>query len=163
MYLVDDVKNLVDYASCVFDLCHPVGEIYIRYPGQSSPQDLYKRGTWENISGQFAGLFFRAEGGNANAFEGGSQEDKIRSIKGALSGSSGTSFLTGGRGCYSYSTTYYPGTGFIGEFSNWEGHYYHVFDANADNNDWGNPMAGHADGPEIRPVNTTIQIWKRTA
>lgn len=44
MYLVNNNKNLEDYASYVFDLCHPIDEIYIRYPGQSDPQTLYKRG-----------------------------------------------------------------------------------------------------------------------
>lgn len=29
MYLVDDNENLADYASYVFDICRPIGEIYI--------------------------------------------------------------------------------------------------------------------------------------
>lgn len=162
MYLVDDVKNLVDYASYVFDLCHPIGEIYIRYPGQSSPQDLYKRGTWENISGQFAGLFFRAEGGNANAFEGGSQEDKIRSIKGGRVINSPSADGTP-KGCFVIGRNSGNGTAkFPGSARDYDTKGFD-FDANVDTNDYGNPMAGHADGPEIRPVNTTIQIWKRTA
>ena len=162
MYLVDDNKNLADYASYVFDLCHPVGEIYIRYPGQSSPQDLYKRGTWNNISNEFAGLFFRAEGGNANPFEGGSQEDKIRNIRGSISGASGDSaYLRKGQGCYTYESRHRSPD--IGEFGSWNAGYYHIFDANSNSGSTiVNPMAGHADGSEIRPVNTTVQIWKRT-
>lgn len=156
MYLVDNDKNLVDYASYVFDLCHPIGEIYIRYPGQPSPQDLYKRGTWDNISNVYAGLFFRAEGGNANPFEGGSQEDKIRNITGRTFSECYTSSLY--KGVFRHGGTNEARGASAGgstEVVN--------FDANADNNSGGNPMAGHADGPEIRPVNTTIQIWKRTS
>ena len=173
MYLVDKYRNLDDYADHVFDLCHPIGEIYIRYPGQSSPQDLYERGTWENISDQFAGLFFRAEGGNAESFQETvdsdnplvSQEDKIRKILGAFSFVSavgegitetGASIFTGAyiahQGGFAYGSAFTSGWGTVG----------FGIDANRGDSS-NNPMAGHADGPEIRPVNTTIQIWKRTA
>lgn len=159
MYLVDDNKNLVDYASYVFDLCHPVGEIYIRYPGQSSPRDLYKRGTWDNISDEYAGLFFRAEGGNANPFEGGSQEDKIRNITGELDCQGFNENAKDSIGAFSVKSRGRTESGYSDRAA-----YSRVrtFDANANTENYGNPMAGHADGPEIRPVNTTIQIWRRT-
>lgn len=50
----------------------PIGFVYIQFPGMSLPSNLMM-GTWSNISSNFAGDFFRAEGGNALAFEGGEQ------------------------------------------------------------------------------------------
>ena len=45
----------------------PIGFIYFQLRGQPRPQDLFT-GVWEDISSQYAGLFFRVEGGNAAAF-----------------------------------------------------------------------------------------------
>ena len=51
----------------------PTGYIYIQFPNQLAPQDLWPGTEWTNVSSQFAGLFFRAEGGNASAFGNGTQ------------------------------------------------------------------------------------------
>ena len=45
-----------------------IGTIYTQYPGKPTPTDIYG-GTWTDISTNFAGAFFRANGGNADAFE----------------------------------------------------------------------------------------------
>ena len=143
----------------------PIGAVYTQYPGQLPPAELFG-GTWSNITSMYAGLFFRAEGGNANAFEGGSQEDKIRPIRGTQTRSkvdtgewgSETSY---GNGCFTTSVTG-QNTRSGGSWW-WLSHLTLTFDANANSRNYGNPMAGHADGPEIRPVNTSIRIWKRTA
>lgn len=47
----------------------PVGFIYTQYPGELSPSDLNFPGTWTDITKKFAGLFFRADGGNAKGFD----------------------------------------------------------------------------------------------
>jgi len=54
---------------------YPVGFVYIQFPNQSSPADLFPDYRWENITPQYAGAFFRVEGGNASAFESGLQDD----------------------------------------------------------------------------------------
>ena len=51
----------------------PVGTVYVQYPDQSEPASIFG-GTWSNISSQYAGRFFRAEGGNAVAFGSGQAE-----------------------------------------------------------------------------------------
>ena len=56
----------------------PIGTTYIQFPDKDNPNDLGFYGTWENISDEFAGDFFRAEGGNASAFEAGQQEDAFQ-------------------------------------------------------------------------------------
>lgn len=51
----------------------PVGTVYVQYPNQSEPASIFG-GTWSNISSQYAGRFFRSEGGNAVAFGNGQAE-----------------------------------------------------------------------------------------
>ena len=145
----------------------PVGFVYWQLPGKKAPGDMFA-GTWTNISSQFAGLFFRAEGGNAAEFYTGTvngsnvlpdankQEDKIRPIRGEYNT---YTYRTGGpKGPYrTRIDDDLSAAGGDASFCHW------WFDANTDTGDYGNPMAGHADGPEIRPVNTTIRIWERTA
>jgi hypothetical protein len=50
----------------------PIGTIYFQLPGKEAPADLFG-GEWTNVSSSFAGVFFRAEGGNASSFGGGNQ------------------------------------------------------------------------------------------
>ena len=57
----------------------PIGFIYVQLPGQKDPQTLWPNNTWNNISPKYAGLFFRAEGGNANRF-GTVQEEQTQTI-----------------------------------------------------------------------------------
>lgn len=73
------------------DISHPVGTVFVQFPGKSSPDTLFG-GVWSNISASFAGAFFRAEGGNASAFGGGLQAHMFQthSHSNSLSASSGT-------------------------------------------------------------------------
>ena len=80
-----------------------------------------------------------------------------RNITGAISGASANNtYLTRDRGSFSYSTASHSGNDRMGGFGNWDSSYYHTFDANADNNNWGNPIAGHANGDDIHPYNIAI-------
>ena len=135
----------------------PVGAIYVQFAGQSDPTTLFG-GTWDNISNTYAGLFFRAEGGDAATF-GETQTGGAPNIAGSMSvENNNIPFLTNSAslnvsGCFASATmgngatyTGVPTTRPIGvNFSA----------ANA------NATYGAAD--EIRPANSTIRIWKRTA
>ena len=46
----------------------PIGFIYVQLSGQKDPQTLWPNTQWNNVSPNYAGLFFRAEGGNASSF-----------------------------------------------------------------------------------------------
>jgi len=54
----------------IFDIIHPVGEVYVQYPQQDPPATIYNQNgitsTWTVID--YNGAFFRAQGGNAIAF-----------------------------------------------------------------------------------------------
>lgn len=43
----------------------PVGSIYIEYNDQPSPTELWPDLNWTDVTNKFAGLFFRALGGNS--------------------------------------------------------------------------------------------------
>ena len=61
-----------DNAQALFDLVHPIGEIYVQYPATDNPNTLYNisgviTSTW--VEQSYNGAFFRASGGNAGAFQ----------------------------------------------------------------------------------------------
>ena len=126
----------------------PVGMIYIQYAGQAAPADLFG-GTWDNISDTYAGLFFRAEGGAAAAF-GETQGGGAPNIQGTVGTGATFSEASG-----AFTATNYT-TGFTGGYTFASGNVTASFSAANSN-----AIYGAAD--EIRPANSTIRIWKRTA
>ena len=58
----------------------PIGFIYVQLSGQSDPNTLWPNTEWNNISKNYSGLFFRAEGGNSASF-GQIQNEQARSLK----------------------------------------------------------------------------------
>ena len=137
----------------------PVGSVYVQFSGQTDPTTLFG-GTWDNVSSTYAGLFFRTEGGAAAAF-GETQTSGAPNISGD-SRAIGGGYYNGSvnvTGCFSLqsvsSSTYYeqfatPTPG------NPSGQKELILDASLSDT-----IYGAAD--EIRPVNSTIRIWKRTA
>lgn len=67
----------------IFDFIHPIGETYTQYPEQIDPVTLYNQGgvqsTW--ILLDYGGAFFRAEGGNALAFN---NSKEVTAVSGAV-------------------------------------------------------------------------------
>ncbi|CAG2102241.1 unnamed protein product [Medioppia subpectinata] len=53
----------------------PVGFIYVQLPGQAEPQTLWPSYTWSDVTAQYAGQFFRAEGGGSVGFGKGVQSE----------------------------------------------------------------------------------------
>ena len=131
-----------------FDSAHPVGEYYIQFPGLADPEALYNKSingytiqsTWSNISSQYAGDFFRAEGGiYAKSFNGGRQMDALQDHLHDITdfhepvwnseGGGGNRGRANGRGKQITQTWSVAGSARIAN--------------------------------ETRPVNRTIRIWKR--
>ena len=131
----------------------PVGAVYVQFASQPDPTSLFG-GTWSNISSLFAGLFFRAEGGAAATF-GGSQTGGLPNITGTAEisnskiGSSVKNFSGALYGVGSYSRGVVAST-----------------DLEMQTNlgiDAKKSSAIYGAANEVRPVNSTIRIWKRTA
>jgi len=113
----------------------PVGFIYFQLRGQPEPGAIFA-GTWQNISSQYAGLFFRVEGGLAAAF-GGDQGQAIQP----------------------HTHTYLKASGSLYPMPSGEmGNMTAVVQVRGDNDN-----TGSFGSTETRPVNTTIRVWKRTS
>ena len=122
----------------------PLGFLYTQFPSQSKPEDLWPNTKWSEITSQYSGLFFRAEGGNSAPF-GQTQQANQSSI----------------------SNAYYWGFKYD---SFGIGHSY-TKETYLNQNQWAEIESGGAtavyllkffttDG-EVRPKNTAIKIWKR--
>lgn len=131
----------------------PVGAIYVQFAGQTDPTTLFG-GTWENVSSIYAGLFFRAEGGAAAAF-GFSQGGGAPNIVGFMGNVQMANWASTG--------AFYP-NGTDGNEYNWN-----EFRAGGSGQRGINMYFSAANSnviysaPEVRPINHTIRIWKRTA
>lgn len=131
----------------------PVGSVYVQFSGQTDPTTLFG-GTWDNVSSTYAGLFFRAEGGDAATF-GNTQAGGAPNISGEISS---ITIRATGPGTQSGALTKsnediaYSG---MGETVN-TGINRIGFDASQSN-------ALYGSSTEVRPANSTIRIWKRTA
>ena len=121
----------------------PIGSTYVQFSGCSDPTTLFG-GTWSNISGTYPGMFFRAEGGSAAAF--GSNQN------GGLPNHTHTVNIAWGNGGSS-STPMVRGEPDNDNFAG-----YKTFESGSAN---GNVLYGAAN--EVRPINSTIRIWRRTA
>lgn len=139
--LANEVAGKADKTQ-VPNLAMPIGAIYIQYAAQADPTTLFG-GTWENVSATYAGLFFRAEGGAAAAF-GSTQTDGAPNITGSIGVNDG-----------GYAS---------GAFSDVVGAGWN-FATRGDTKI--NFVASNSNGKyvlaEVRPANSTIRIWKRTA
>ena len=121
----------------------PVGAIYVQFSGQTDPTTLFG-GTWDNVSSTYAGLFFRAEGGNAATF-GSSQGQGLPDHNHYISSNfSLTVFAGGGE---THTDFIRPKNGATTTYSSM---------ASVSNDIYG-------AATEVRPANSTIRIWKRTA
>lgn len=125
-----------------FEDAYPVGIVLEQYPGQKSPIELFDGSgmEWENISSQYAGCFFRAEGGSAAPFieEGGTLTPQGYTMPAhyhryTLEGRNANLTSAASYGNLNYTTS-------------------NVTGANTGN-----------VATETRPTNYTIRLWKRKA
>ena len=125
------------------------GTVYVQFRGEKSPQELFG-GTWQNISNQHAGMFFRAEGGAASSF-GSQQAGGLPNITGYAEMDVGGIYNNNNQSgaIYKHSLR----TGFYGDYSTQIGNI--GFDAKRSNSLYG-------AATEVRPINEAIRIWKRT-
>ena len=154
--------NSLSYNDAVF----PVGYIYTQYPGKNSPIDMGFFGTWENISDEYPGYFFRSEDGgsgedNASEFESGVQQDAMQRITGSFglsddAGLQNGTELNGVFGNGSDKTLGIP-TGSLASTATRDNN------VSFDSSESTSPNTAKTDDNETRPINVTIRLWERTA
>lgn len=144
--LIESVKNSGMW--CPF----PVGAVYTQYPNCESPTDLWAGTQWQKLN--YGGAFFRADGGAAVKFNAGVQPQAtaVNGLKmSTITQSHSHQFTDDKNSPMSFSP-----------YHNWSGN--------------GTGKGGYANtstvtqshshslsgDTETRPVNYTIQIWKRT-
>lgn len=127
--------------------------VYIQFRGQSSPQDLFG-GTWQNISSTYAGRFFRAEGGSAASF-GSTQAGGLPNITGGYIRDTSQNTLEGAWSGVFYGYDFRTGNSSADSVRSYYGAQGLGFNASRSNSLYG-------AASEVRPVNETFRIWKRT-
>lgn len=142
----------------LFNIFRPVGSVYTQYPQQASPMDLWGSfSTWEVVD--YDGAFFRAAGGNANAFiekSGNLVKQGQSLLKHSHTGT------TSEDGLHRHYFNYDPKTtsggagavlnrGSATQWTNEAGLHSHTFTTDKTGED------------ENRPDNFTVRIWLRTA
>ena len=143
----------------------PIGHPYIQLPGMPDPDEIYT-GTWENVSADYEGDFFRVEGGEALAFDPlnlTEQLHQMQRITGTLHPGVGNSNarlrIGSGTGVFTYNTRSQSSL---------------LQNTSYSNNDYlDNVTFNSADSPDARtssttdgetfPTNRTIRIWKRVS
>ena len=154
----------------MFDLVRPIGDTYVQYPQQASPNELWGDiSTWEVVN--YDGAFFRAAGGNAAAFI---------EKSGVLSKQAGQNLSHTHSITHSHSITD-PGHSHGIPTGSQDGHNggYNDHGYSFEGNNWTTSSStgisidsadisisgetGYSGGNETRPQNYTIRIWKRTA
>lgn len=118
----------------------PIGFVYTQLPGQSDPHQIWPGTAWAHVSPQYAGFFFRAEGGGSAPF--GTAQDQMQRVIEFESGQCGEE---GVAGPITVQLNYY-------ERFVWTG--------GEDGDSRGIKIKYHPD--EIRPRNHAVRIWKRT-
>ena len=164
----------------------PVGITYTQYPQQKSPQELFPKTTWVEIS--YDGAFFRASGGNAAAFIEKSgvlskQNQSLQSHSHTIkhTHTRGTMNITGqiaGAPCGEnlFSSSYANGAfSLVGwgygktKGVNWNPDSSLIANFVASRTWTGNTSeptngnSGSTGDTETRPSNYSVRIWKRTA
>jgi len=123
----------------------PIDFLYTQFPGQSSPQELWPNMNWNEVTKEYSGLFFRAEGGESLPFGQTQQANQ--------------SYI---------SDVYYNGC----YFSGWSGSAHCDTHKNTSlkQENWVDVSSGsrvprnltfYTTRGEVRPKNTAIRIFKR--
>ncbi|KAG4069888.1 hypothetical protein HA402_009595 [Bradysia odoriphaga] len=122
----------------------PIGFIYVQLSNQPHPSTLWPTVQWTQITSQYAGLFFRAEGGTSAQFGQTQTESspRLTNVRGriAMSAATATASIT------------VPATGFASPNLS--------VGATGANNHWG--MSFTVSSAEVRPRNSAIRIWRRS-
>ena len=173
----------------IFDLVRPVGDTYVQYPQQASPNELWGSfSTWQVVN--YDGAFFRAEGTNANAFIEKTdnlvkQTEAIKSHthpfswRGTTYGMNRNWFHNHSMYCFMANEAPITNIGnnfgitWNGRKGLWESYVQNGnqieprigtlgVDINHEHYYEGSSTTGSSGSTENRPTNFTIKVWKRT-
>lgn len=127
----------------------PPGFIYVQIPGEAAPERLWPGSRWTDVSSQFAGVFFRVDGGEAKGFGNGVQEANSGSGIAAISVENYTFDV------HANATVQLK----AGQWSE------RIFTGTANPNEppiYQYSWKVQSIGGENRPKNVAVKVWKKT-
>ena len=143
---VKNLTNVIEKLEIKVNIMIPIGFLYTQLPEQSSPQQLWPSLQWTEVTQQYAGLFFRAEGSGSLPF--GQTQPSNQSWISDIWSWSQNADKEDGRYPFNIGlkegewTSLYPAP----KFQRLPMFYYLSF---------------YTTSAEVRPKNTAIKIWKR--
>lgn len=139
------------------DSRYQIGDIYLQFKGEDDPATKGLAGTWSNISINFAGQFFRVEGGAAAPF-GSSQAHAAQRMIGAASSYNGQGIIAAGSQTGIIVAGVSRTAGVTGSSAT-------ASDIGIDTSAGGlyNTDGDGSGNGEGRPTNDTMRVWKRTS
>ena len=148
--IIERQQNIIDKLSKKLEVMEettvPIGFLYTQLPNQSSPEQLWPNMEWTEVTHQYSGLFFRAEGSGSESFGQIQQANQ--------------SWIS------NINTLDYEF-----DFSAVNGHYGDQENYDLKLNSWTSIRPNgvqdeifiYTTAGEMRPRNTAIKIWKRTS
>jgi hypothetical protein len=160
--LMVQVNKLINQSSCK---SIPVGFVYVQFPNCLAPSALGMMGTWSEITSDYAGCFFRANGGNSEAF-GTKQSDLVKSHTHTWSGSASHNHIGGAGFFYSGFSAIYglasPASVSMGvQAQSGQTFRYFPYTNTVTVSLSGTTSSNNSTATENRPTNYSIKIWKR--
>ena len=122
----------------------PLGFLYTQFPNQTKPSELWPKTKWSEITSNYSGLFFRAEGGESGPFGQIQQANQSWISDIHLLGCWYKSWSNGT--CYDNHNHF--------EKNKWTRTNQTQIESVA-------KLEYFTTGGEVRPKNTAIKIWKR--
>lgn len=128
----------------------PTNTVYVQYPHESEPSQLWKcsDGLWQEISNQYADLFFRVTGSKAGTF-GSEQEESFPSFDEVAWTYCTRQFCPKGNNSITVPSEDNQWSDKIFTGSNGDGDYQY--------------LKFHKTKSEVRPRNMAIRLWKCVA
>ena len=124
----------------------PIGFIYTQLPNQSAPHEMWTNTSWTEVTHEYSGLFFRAEGGDSESFGilQQAKQERLNKWEASFVAISSSSKAKDNGDFGSNQTTKIS---------------YH--DSNYNYNYAITELSLISNESDIRPKNTAIRIWKR--
>ena len=141
---MNSIKDEIKALNQKFEASIPLGFLYTQFPNQSKPEDLWPNTTWSEITSNYSGLFFRAEGGESEPFGQVQQANQ--------------SWISDIHFFGVIDSSFRGGTGYETEISLKKNQF---VDLNVNAHEAVSDIRFYTTGGEVRPKNTAIKIWKR--
>lgn len=149
--LREEVTALKEEIGLLSSRVLPIGSIYVEYFGQPSPESLWPSLSWQDVSSEYAGQFFRTIGGKSESwgFTQSGCAPRITQME--------LLEQPAGEGSFPTLINIPP--------SGWSEHGYSgdLFPTSPGTNRWYEGLRFHTLDCEVRPENQAIRLWKRIA